>query len=414
MIDPLDEAPVLDAVVVARVPVVDGTSRVIGFELVNRTTRDPLTEAPADPGQAVVTVSSLLASVDVDLAPVVGEGMLFCAVDRAVLVSETRLSLPPRRTVLEVPTGDVDTELLDAVRSHKRAGFMIMVEHTAWTEESEALLALADLVKIDLKSGEPADVMDVAGEYADADLERVAAGCDTEAEFAWAQAVGFDLFIGRAVRVHETTSGSASAPLPLSQVQLSVELLSEDLDLDRIEDVLRGDPALIVQLLNMASSGAGGGLRREVRSLREALVVMGTTRLRQWAALVILSRHCHRPSDALVTALVRGRMCELLARSRGVDAPFAFTAGLLSALHILLGVPSAEVEEQIKVGEELTAAAFRREGVVGELINRVEDHEHWLVGSQVPEDHDEVTLIGAMAFGWAASYAEAMDSAGRP
>ncbi len=313
-----------------------------------------------------------------------------------------------------MPTADVDEELLEAVRGCKRAGFTIMVEHTAWTEETEALLALADLVKIDLKAGEPAEVMDIAGEYADASLERVAAGCDTEAELAWAQAVGFDLFIGRAVRVHETTSDSASAPLPLSQVQLSVELLSEDLDLDRIEDVLRGDPALIVQLLNMASSGAGGGLRREVRSLREALVVMGTTRLRQWAALVILSRHCHRQSDALVTALVRARMCELLARSRGVDAPFAFTAGLLSALHILLGVPSAEVEEQIKVGEELTDAAFRREGAVGELINRVEDHEHWLVGSQVPEDHDEVTLIGAMAFGWAASYAEAMDSAGRP
>src|SRR5690606_38850190 len=107
------------------------------------------------------------------------------------------------------------------------------------------------------------------------------------------------------------------------------ELLSRDLDLDRIEDVLRGDPALVIQLLNMASAGAGGGLRRQVRSLREALVVMGTARIREWAALVILSRHSQKQSDALVTTLVRARMCELLARSRKVDGPFAFTAGLL-------------------------------------------------------------------------------------
>jgi len=160
------------------------------------------------------------------------------------------------------------------------------------------------------------------------------------------------------------------------------------------------------------SAGAGGGVRRQVRSLREALVVLGTTRLRQWAGLVILSRHSRRQGDALVTALVRARMCELLAPGRGLDGPFAFTAGLLSALDLVLGVPLPEVEQQVTVAEELSDAAFGRQGEMGELITRVVDHEQWIdTGSRLPDDHDEVTLVGAQAFGWAAQYAGAMEAA---
>jgi len=408
----MDGTPVTAAVVVARVPVVDSARAIVGFELVNRSTQDPATSTQADVRRAVATDASLPDAVDVELAGLVGDKLLFCAVDREVLLSEHRLTLPPRRIVLEVPTDDVDADLLASVQGYKEAGFTIMVRHEAWTEKTAALLALADLVKVDLRSGEPGAVMDVVDGYAELPVDLVAAGCDTEAQLDWAQAVGFDLFVGRGVQVYEKSSESTSAPLPVSQLQLGLELLSHDLDLDRVEDVLRGDPALVAQLLTMASTGAGGGLRRQVRSLREALVVMGTVRIRQWAALVILSRHSQRETDALVTTLVRARMCELLARNRGVDGPFAFTAGLLSALHVLLGVPAADVEQQVKVDQDLADAAFGRRGPVGRLINRVVEHEQSLVTDSRPaEDHDEVTLIGAMAFGWAASYAEAMEAA---
>lgn len=404
----MDPSPVAETVVVARVPVVDRARTIVGFELVNRAPEDSTPQV--DDREAVVTVSGLLGSVDVNLSAVVGEKLLFCSVDRAALVDAHALSLSPRRTVLEIPTHDVDEELLDAVRARKQDGFTIMVEHDERARQVGDLLALADLVKIDVRRGEPGAVIDLTHGYADHPVQLVAAGCDTAAEFNWAQAIGFELFIGRSVQVQESTSESFSAPLELSQIQLGVELLSEDLDLDRVEDILRGDPVLVAQLLNMASSGAGGGLRRQVRSLREALVVMGTVRLRQWAALVILGRHSQRETDALVTTLVRARMCELLARSRGIDGPFAFTAGLLSALDVLLGLPIKEVREQVTVGDDLTDAAFRRQGPVGDLITLVEGHERSLQTTGAGSDH-AMTMIAAMAFSWATSYAQAMHAA---
>lgn len=410
----LDETAVTAALVVGRVPVVDRGRVIVGFELVNRAGHTGAAPGEADAREAIVTMSGLLGSVDFDLHGVVGDRLLFCTIDRSVLVGDSPLHLSPRRTVIEVPVVEGDAELLDAVGAFKRAGFAILVPHRAWTEDTEQLLALADLVKVDLGAGTPAEVMDAVGRYEELPVELLAAGCDTEAELAWAQAVGFDMFLGHAVQAPEPSSGSAIAPSALSQVQLGMELLSDDLDLERIEEVLRGDPALVVQLLNMASMGAGGGMRRQVRSLREALVVLGTVRLRQWAALVILSRHGRVQSDALVTALVRARMCELLAPERGIDGPFAFTAGLLSALDLVLQVPLGELEQQVQLDQELKTAAFWRQGALGELIARIEQHQRATdTGGEPSSEHGDITVVNAMAFAWATSHAGAMESAAR-
>ena len=408
----MDETTVTTALVVGRVPVVDDSRMIVGFELASRPASSEDGAAEAGASEALVTMSSLLGSVDFDLHGVVGDRLLFCTVDRAVLVGDARLHLSPRMTVIEVPVLAGDTELVDSVRSYKRDGFAILVQHVEWADDTRDLLALADLVKVDLATRNPGEIMDIVGTYADLSVELLATGCDTAADLAWAQAVGFDLFLGQAVQAPEPSGGSAIAPSALSQVQLGMELLSRDLDLARIEEVLRGDPALVMQLLNMASMGAGGGLRREVRSLREALVVMGTIRLRQWAALVILSRHGRIQSDALVTALVRARMCELLAPDRAIDPPFAFTAGLLSALDLVLGVPLAEIERQVQLDHELKKAAFWRQGALGELIGAVENHERTIdTGRELSAQGRDITMIGAMAFRWATKYAGAMDSA---
>lgn len=406
----LNEALVSATVVVARLPVVDTKREIVGFELLHRSMHDSDATSEID-ANSVFGPLSLFGSVDVNLSAVVGDKLLFCPVDREAVLSKTQLSLPPRKTVIQVPTDEVNADYLAAVRAYTRDGFMVVVEHTTWTQNTYELLALADLVKVDIKAGTPGEVMDVVASYDRAAVDLVAVGCDTKAELTWAQAVGFDFFMGRAVQAHESTSDAASAPLPFSQLELGAQLLGTDLDLNRIEEILRGDPALVMQLLNMASNGAGGGLRRQVHSLREALVFMGTVRLRQWAGLVILSRHSRRQTDALVTTLMRARMCELLAPQWRLNSGVAFTAGLLSGLSIMFNVSTAEIEEQVTVDEELAQAAFHRQGPVGQLIDRVEKHERSLQGTLSGDDDAEVTLIAAQAFAWATRYAEAMDEA---
>ncbi len=188
-----------------------------------------------------------------------------------------------------------------------------------------------------------------------------------------------------------------------------MELLGSDLEMERVELILRREPGLVVQVLHLASTGRSGGLRREVRSVREALVVMGTRRLQRWAALTVLGRHGRTDTDALVTGLVRGRTCELLALERGVDPAFAFTAGLLSTLDLLLGVDLDQVEDQLEIGPDLVAAAFRRETAVGALVTEVEAWQDAVQRGAAATPGD-VDPAGAAAFAWATSLVQVLSA----
>ncbi len=394
-------------VVVARRPVVDRDRRITGFELVYR----PGPEAEsryAGAEHGVVAVHDLLRSHGTALDEVVGTGMAHCHVDRELLVSDSPLMLVPQRTVLRIPGLEVDEQLRAACAHRRREQYTLGFEGDALADGAGQVLEIADLVALDVRDWS-AGLVELVEQGRRASVRLLALGCDGEAELAAARAVGFDLFQGRAVQVPAAPPGEGIAPSALTQLQLGMELLGSDLEMERVELILRREPGLVVQVLHLASTGRSGGLRREVRSVREALVVMGTRRLQRWAALTVLGRHGRTDTDALVTGLVRGRTCELLALEHGVDPAFAFTAGLLSTLDLLLGVALDQVEDQLEIGPDLVAAAFRRETAVGALVTEVEAWQDAVQRGAAATPGD-VDPAGAAAFAWATSLVQVLSA----
>jgi EAL and modified HD-GYP domain-containing signal transduction protein len=105
-------------------------------------------------------------------------------------------------------------------------------------------------------------------------------------------------------------------------------------------------------------------------------------------------------------------MCELLADRAGIERGFAFTAGLLSSLDLLLGVPMTEVETKVDVDDELAAAAFRKEGMLGKLVRLVAEYQEAVAaGIQTRSELGSVELVAAMAFAWAMSHINAIEQA---
>lgn len=398
-----------DDVVVARRPVVDRTRQITGFELVYRPGPEEESRyAGAEHG--VVAVHDLLRSHGTALDEVVGSGLAHCHVDRELLVSDSPLMLVPRRTVLRVPGLEVDDALVAGVAHRRREQYTLAFEGSARTEVSPRLLEIADLLALDVRDWSPS-VVELAERCRAASVRLLALGCDSEAELAAAGAAGFDLFQGAAVQAPPAPSGATIAPSALTQLQLGLELLGSELEMERVELILRREPGLVVQVLHLASAGRSGGLRREVRSVREALVVMGTRRLQRWAALTVLGRHGRTDTDALLTGLVRGRTCELLAPARGVEPAFAFTAGLISTLDLLLGVDLDQLEDQLRIGPDLVAAAFRREGAVGALVTEVAAWQDAVQRGSTAVSQD-ATVAGANGFAWATSLVHTLSATG--
>ena len=116
-------------------------------------------------------------------------------------------------------------------------------------------------------------------------------------------------------------------------------------------------------------------LATRISSIHDALVRLGQRAVRQWSTLIVLSDCDDRPSELLVTALVRARLCELATEARGGDADCAFTVGLFSVVDAFMDAPMEEIVARLPFADEVAAALLRREGDHGAVLAATVDYE---------------------------------------
>jgi c-di-GMP-related signal transduction protein len=405
----VDDEPSSAQVVVARQPITDRNREVVGFELLYR---------PRRPGAAALngeqmTAQVVLGALTIGIDQLVGDKAMFCNAERGVLTGETPVTLPPHRTVIEIlETVHVDDEAVQGCRDLVAAGFRLALDDFSWIPGAERLLELASIVKIDFQAISREELPALVERCRAYDVQLLAEKVETEEDIACAMGLGFELFQGYAIERPDVVRGQSVAASALAHVQLAMTLLTDEIEFDDLEEILRREPGLVVQVLQMASVGSHLGMRRQVRTVREALVLLGSTRIRQWVALTILSSQPSRSPDGLATALVRARMAELLARSRGIESPeFAFTAGLLSALDLLLSADLDELGETMDLDDEVKDAAFRRTGEVGALVAQVVAYQLGLEAGDEPEDaYGDMDDAAAAAFTWAMPYVSSIET----
>ncbi len=403
---------VTPSVAVGRQPIVDRDGVIVGYELLYRATRPDL----ALPSGEQMTADVVLGALTIGVAQLVGDKTIFCNAERGVLTGETPVTLPAARTVIEVlETVTVDDVTIAGCEELVARGFTIALDDFVWIDGAERLLELASIVKIDVMALGRAESEALAARCAPYDVRLLAEKVETADDLAWAGEAGFDLFQGYAVERPVVVRSGVIPASVAAHVQLATMLLTEDIDFDELERILRREPGLVLQVLQLASMGAHHGLRREVHTVREALVLLGTLRIRQWVALTLLSGRPGAGPDGLATALIRARTCELLALRRGLeDSEFAFTAGLLSALDLLLGAPLDQIAETLEVPESVAAAAFRHESTVGALVAEVSDFQAGIVaaGPSALEASPDVDQAIAEAFAWAMPFVNSFPAAG--
>ena len=170
-------------------------------------------------------------------------------------------------------------------------------------------------------------------------------------------------------------SQAASRAMALQLVQL----VSADADTHEIEAVLRRDPALSYHLLRVVNS-LGMGMRRQITSFSQAILILGRAQLRRWLNLMLFSARTGSEGSSMLLARVatRARLMELLAKTSGLDKSdqdSAFMAGMFSLLGILFGMPLEDVLRPLKISDTLQSALLRREGSIGDLLAMAEAAE---------------------------------------
>ena len=172
-----------------------------------------------------------------------------------------------------------------------------------WFDGAERLLELASIVKIDVLAYDDRGLVEVVDRCAE--LRRATAGREGRDRGRCCRAcldLGFDYFQGYLLERPRNMTGKTLSGSQLGAARVASSLLSREFEVAELEAILRTEPALAFQLLQLAGIGARGSLRRRVRTLRDALVLVGPIRVQNWLALLML-----RQSERLVQPSTRRR-----------------------------------------------------------------------------------------------------------
>jgi EAL and modified HD-GYP domain-containing signal transduction protein len=341
--------------VVSRRPVLDRTLRTVGFELVF--------------GDGAAGTENWQGELN-------SRHPAYLSVTSDYLLERDPLPLDPKGVVLELaPVGAIEGRLLERLDALQRHGFRIGLDDFAYDPALEPLLARADIVKLDVVRLGHHETLAELQHLRGRRVRTLAEGIDSEDVFEVFRDAGVDLFQGL---FYERPNLARGAALPVGHgaaLGALHQLQSRGADFEALEEIVRRDVALSYRLLRHVNS-AYFALPRTVGSVREALTLLGTRAVRQWAVALVLSGLEHRPHALLSTALVRARTCELvLAPYDKESADHGFTAGMFSLLDAVLGAPMDEILAELPLAPPVEAAITRHEGVAGKALAKAIAYE---------------------------------------
>ena len=360
---------------VGRQPIFDIDQEVLGYELLFRTALDAETAEFADPDLAT---SQIIVSTfsQFGVRSLVGPGLAFVNVTRPFLTGELPLPFDSDRVVLEVlESVVVDDEVLEGCRRLVEAGFRLAIDDVVPNDHRLPLLEIASYAKLDFARATAEELAPVASECRDAGLVLLAEKVETEADMEAGWVLGCTLFQGRYLAQAQVLAAPALTPARLNCLRLLGLLSQPEVSFEEVEEAVRLEPALAVRVLTVANSAAVGA-RREIVSVRDALVMLGLNQLRGWLQLMLLSDLADASTEMFSQALIRARACELLAATRtGLRSDTAFTTGLVSSLDLLLGQPIEWIVARMGLGHDLHFALTSGAGPLGELLDAVRQYE---------------------------------------
>lgn len=303
------------------------------------------------------------------LERVVGGHLAFVNLTRGFIIGEYPLPVPRTQVVLEVLEDiEPDEEVIKGLKDLRRRGFKIALDDFVYREEFEPMLALADIVKVDVLG---LDEEQIRGRYEllkPFGTKLLAEKIETRPQFEICQDIGFDYFQGYFLAKPNVLTGSSISASRLNLLRLLSEIQNPNCDFERVKEIVAQDVTLSYKLLRHINS-ALYGMPRRVESIKETVVYLGLVAVKNLACLFLLSDSSDMPHDVIVTAMLRAKMCELLAVASGVrDAQPFFTSGLFSILDAMTNSTMESVLLKLPLADELRTALLERTGPIGEIL----------------------------------------------
>jgi c-di-GMP-related signal transduction protein len=337
----------------ARQPILGQDEKVIGYELLFHA--GPLdTDFRADKDRGTGNTIDTLNVVGLDA---ICDGRLaFINCSHQMLLNEYFLLLPSDRVVVEIQeTVPADEAVIAACQGLKDRGYKIALDNFAADDPRNALVPLADFIKVDIRRFTPAQHKSITAQPAVSHCRKIAQRVDTREQHVFAVKAGFNLFQGYFFHQPERMRARHIPATQSNNLRLLQAISAPEVDLEVVENLIKHDASVCYRLLRYLNSPVMG-IASPVHSVRHAMNMLGERELVRWirmaTTLIMGEDKC---SDLVLSSLVRARFCELLAPKLGPTRSDLFLMGMLSLMDAILEIPMGVVVEGLAVDADTKA-----------------------------------------------------------
>lgn len=375
---PAQEPRASKAIFVARQPIFDVQEKVWAYELLFRSSGQAKTADVAEDDLAT-------ASVIADGFALAFNGMdksrkAFINFPQRLLLDDTVYALPKEICVVEVLETIIPTpEMIAALTNIKSRGYVLALDDYVGQPGYEAVLRLADIVKVDVLGMEFARLREVSADLRKYGCRLLAEKVEDRTTYELAKTLGFSLFQGFFFSRPETMTGSKVPTPVMAKMRLLRALSGEDFDVRELTRIISTDPSVSYRLLNFINSAAFS-LRANIKSIGQALTLLGKQQIKQWFLAVIISDFdsSAKVQEAAYNSLQRARYLESMGRlyqSHLFPVETLFMLGLFSKLDVLLGQPMDKLLQNIPLDKNVEDALLSKPSPYWAWLSLVEDIE---------------------------------------
>jgi EAL and modified HD-GYP domain-containing signal transduction protein len=378
----------MEEIFVTRQAIYNSHQEVVGYELLFHDGSTCHAYPCSDAEQSAQLIVNTF--MGIGLENLVGSSKAFINLSHDFFTHEHPIPMSSYQLVLEVSGACIeDEQVYQELKQLAKKGYSFSLYDYDYDEATAERLDCIDIVKLDIARYDAKELKQQTRYYRNHGKRIQIKGLATSAQQLLCSQLGIDYFQGTILNPVDNVRGrtTLSSKRLLQRINESAEQHPEDIT--TLIYLVSQDIALCYKLLRYINC-ASFSERTEIHSLGQALTLIGSTALKQWAALLLTAQPDETIEPALdARSLIRANMCRDLAQKEGTTAE-AFIVGLLSTLGDRLETPLEDLLDALALSPAIAFALLFNEGPLGHLLQQVKhiEKEEWseLDTSQIARD----------------------------
>ena len=247
----------------------------------------------------------------------------------------------------------------------RTCGGCLALDGNVEPESAGFLLDKSDIIKVSLSGKTPPEIVNFSHKHKDFKGKLLVTDVNSWEAFEGTRALGFSYFQGPFFSIPQVKDDLELPASAVVKLQLLRELGNPDCEMDDLAAIIASDVSLSYRILKYINS-AFFGLKNKIKSIQQAVSLLGLNEVRHWTTVVVMSDLDSTPKGEELSymALQRGRFLSKLTESMKEfehSPNTMFMLGLFSKLDALLSYPMDKALEDIPLDDAI------KDGLCGTL-----------------------------------------------